>query len=1020
MTRKFNSCECGGTTQRQWLFLGLSVKSFNASINNLNDGGSVSVQLKEDPEPVCQDGLPKLKLNSSLQTVDHTGPDPGWFGDDYDLLGRPVLFKHGDFEFAGIIHNISRSDSATSIADYRVEIVSPYFLLEKVNLICGEYKGYVDSVPNLLNIYGLYENNECSTFGYSSNFGNGMPWNKIAHGIEILSGVINNAGSILLGKYLQSNRIKYVVGLNIGCGLIPETDTGYILDIKEVPSAPSSFLIEGNNVNLLEAISTVVDAAGFEYYIELIPVTYSGVIYKIIKIRTIDRTGPVSYGSLDTFISNYNPECGVINKEIGLELRDATASNFVTGPPKQQMYYVWGKGGSLTNSNESYYNYATKTTELINTNTIDYSESAISPFWGLDVYQNCIFTAKKSWNYGCFSSAVYTYNAGVWTLTVGCPPGCDSKPPAPDSADLYIDGGGFYYLATYEWDTPGNDWILKTPCPVGSSSFPPKYPNPVPADGTEEYQECYLDGQTTNKSCFKAGMYMPTEDGISFFYANSSILNNTLDVLSVGNSILVSEFELIAAMQGVDHWRSFITVAKTATYDIIEASDELKANIQQGPNPNIFALYINVASSTAKAFLKPFHSMNLRKVGDIGLSDSLDSDEAKLFNFIVDLANTYYGKKFMIRVPYLCAKVDPDTLQVSYNREIVEGGWPEEDNFEFFNLLGIPVNSNYMQFFKNEDGSIGAYVRFDNAVELDSEELTQSDYGYLRQEDGVLWVKCSVDKDFVFGDFANRTDPRIVITLPGRLYYRALDQYYDPNNGSLIFLHWPTWATKAGTFANVLNKTHRFADSSLRPNIDYYPTFFAQPDAVTVPLQNKDETYGPWLQLSGTSGITDHISDPDLVPWNFGGLSGMNTAGQAIALFGVTDMYKSEKGSIRVPGNPVSRLGEEILSFDGTGYIVNQRDASTRVGNVLVSSSFTGVTYLFTNLVILNSWTGSLGPIITGLNISVGPDGISTTYSFDLYSKGYKRFAKYNIDRNKESSINRQKILSDLRRKKFG
>lgn len=78
----------------------------------------------------------------------------------------------------------------------------------------------------------------------------------------------------------------------------------------------------------------------------------------------------------------------------------------------------------------------------------------------------------------------------------------------------------------------------------------------------------------------------------------------------------------------------------------------------------------------------------------------------------------------------------------------------------------------------------------------------------------------------------------------------------------------------------------------------------------------------------------------------------------------------------------------------------------------------------------LEAWTGSFGPNITNIDVSVGEGGVTTTYSMRTYTPKFGRFSKNNADRLKEYSsiilksqklarltaLNRTKIISNRRR----
>lgn len=910
-----NCTPCADSCPRQWLFLGLSVQSFNADMQALGGGGSLSVVLVEDNKPVCSGNLPKLYLDECFQTQEWTDPDPGWMGDTIDLIGLPVVFKFETLEFAGIIQRINIDDSTSGLDIVTVEITAPTEILQGVSVILDDYKGATNGVPNVLNAYGLWEYQACGSFGGASNYGKGMPWDKIRTAVVLLSGMTTNIGTIPVSTFLQSNRIKFKAGVTGGFGLVREDHTGYILDISEVPSAPTYYRFEGQSANLMDMITQVIEDAGMEFFVELVPCCVSSVVYKFIKIRTIDRTGPLTNYPLSDFVLAYNSGCGYSSANFGEELRIGTFNNFIVGPRKQQMYYVENTRGALgyTDTTFQYWNSKEEDWESYDVRLYDFSEDLIQPFWGLDNNGNAIDTIGVDW---CTPNSV-DLNASVQTLT---------KDPI------------------------------------------------------------------TN-----------------YFYANTAALQYQTTFLNIPASIEMEEYELIAALDGEEAWKSYIFTHNRPTARLLAVVHDIgNATSQLGLwDMAHWVTAMTNSPAVVNKILKPFHYLNLKKVKSAqDLANLIENEEDLLYNWVLDLASNYYGKKYQIRVPWLCAKQDPDTGEITFSRSISEGGWNEENGVEFNPLLGIDTTSVAMDFFRLGDGRIRPFVRYDSGQEIDFKNLDSDQYGYADFNSGtygVLWAKCTAHPQFVFGDATNLTDPRIVIELPQSINEKGQFDLWN----------------KSGNVLNAFNPVLRTAQQAVDPtNLKLGGSTVSLwsarrpriPDAATVALQNNEETYGPWLGGAGL-GPTAVSSDYSLVPWNFGDMATLNTAASDQATFGVSTMYKAQSGSVTVPGIPKGRLGEEMMAFNGSGYVAGQREISTRIITSNTALPFPGVTYVVVNL-LTTRWTGTLGPIISNMSVQVNPNGITTTYVFQMYSKGYRRFAKAKIDRVKEIGAIRQELFN--------
>jgi len=183
---------CCSKTYSQTLFLGCSIKSFNASLGWGAEASTLTVELIYDncqyPQlrdrngqvvPVSQtsndytikranNSFAKDDLGNSLipgkvyyipegnRLVSKywTAADPGFYGDmpfrdhnreeddlTVDIIGCAVYFKYDDFEFNGVVKNWQNTGGANGIKSYTVIIESPAFLLNQTQMILGDYDG---------------------------------------------------------------------------------------------------------------------------------------------------------------------------------------------------------------------------------------------------------------------------------------------------------------------------------------------------------------------------------------------------------------------------------------------------------------------------------------------------------------------------------------------------------------------------------------------------------------------------------------------------------------------------------------------------------------------------------------------------------------------------------------------------------------------------------------------------------------------------------------------------------------
>lgn len=323
--------------------------SFNAHVGWNQEVSEVTVQLVQDP---CPSVAGKRYYDNNLEPQLWYDADPGLFIFDSDgcvdsgecapQVGTPVFFRIGEFEFSGLLQSWTQSDGTDGHPVYTVKIVDPRQVLEGTQLIIDKYSGSIYGTFNLLNVYGYQEAiaDNCFTspsggFGGAAVNDNGIPWNKIKQSIGALTSVIPfNTG--LYAQY-SNGRLVYRGSIcSYGMGALPVDDISgyalYMVDIAEVPFAPSYYRMSGANISLMEAISNICADAGCDYYVELLPTLIDGTIYNIIKLRTVSRVAQPSLTAINTLLSDSD---NVINSNHGVELRNETMLNFVIGGPKQ-------------------------------------------------------------------------------------------------------------------------------------------------------------------------------------------------------------------------------------------------------------------------------------------------------------------------------------------------------------------------------------------------------------------------------------------------------------------------------------------------------------------------------------------------------------------------------------------------------------------------------------------------------------------------------------------------------------
>lgn len=417
-----------------------------------------------------------------------------------------------------------------------------------------------------------------------------------------------------------------------------------------------------------------------------------------------------------------------------------------------------------------------------------------------------------------------------------------------------------------------------------------------------------------------------------------------------------------------------------------------------------------------------------------------------LFAFVTDFVNEYYGKKFIVSIPYTCAIRNQSTGYIQTTETPTESGWTE-----FSTVLGLANPLQTALFMEDTNNKIKPIVAFYN----DCYTLEDPSNTKYIESNGYLYLEAQVEPDVVFVNKNTLYGPYAVVTLSDAVY-GCSNSSQEANQGiAFDYLR----EQLGGGFDET--RTKQFLDSSLAREYSYLSI---KQDALTpvasaIPLQSTVSTYGPW-SYARIAGTTKFEKDDGLVPWEYGSISAMSTAGQDRVVLAASNMLTSESGRITVPGFPAISLGAELLTGAssvfatrqivlGTNLLSQQRiynkgnwNAATNTPPLSDGSGDAGEFYIVTvagttELDTVTSWsagdfavfyngqwhkqhsssggspsinpgqwTGIYGPNITSIDCEVGTGGATTTYTMRTFTPVFGRFTKANADRFKKNSRN--------------
>lgn len=322
----------------------------------------------------------------------------------------------------------------------------------------------------------------------------------------------------------------------------------------------------------------------------------------------------------------------------------------------------------------------------------------------------------------------------------------------------------------------------------------------------------------------------------------------------------------------------------------------------------------------------------------------LEEGISVIYEYIKGYATQFYGRKFMVRMPFMLSSRDSETGKIINSQDPTDSGFIEEsawDDAIANNLLPLDVNK-----MTTADGRILAYVKYDNALNLDLSALSEYQDYVLNANATSAFVLVQVDEKVVYTDNTTLFSPRAVITLPNAVRH-ANDDHTKMKNYLGIVVNFlqtslkdPARPDGAQTQANIDTGINKLFGNIAADRLKLGNEGLALiPDLVAVPLSSNIQFYGPWTAI-GANGPMSFEKDDSLVPWNYGGFSAMNNAGNAKVTSSISLQQVSEKGSVQYPDVPQISLGGQLL-----------------LG----------------------------GPYITDINVSVGQGGTSTTYNMNTW-----------------------------------
>jgi hypothetical protein len=311
------------------------------------------------------------------------------------------------FAFGGLLQSYVETRTTEGGLRYSVTVTDPREILSNCILILNNYTGTTFSNANVWNLFGCLEHNAIDPalraqndpdiiVGYETTK-DVLAADGVGMDIYIEDGKANlqargntNVASKTKGTTGELNQDYnyYVQALNdfyarpmTGTGMSRRTSSGipyyrviqafnylqfgsphveynqyggyvffrglkYALDLSDVPILPKTYMLDYDQISILDLIQEICEVRNHEVFFSLLPIVSSSATASfpsncvgVIKANVIDKNNPSEPGKIKQYINQIVETTDVTNSQIGYELTNEPTDKMVTGGKEASFYY---------------------------------------------------------------------------------------------------------------------------------------------------------------------------------------------------------------------------------------------------------------------------------------------------------------------------------------------------------------------------------------------------------------------------------------------------------------------------------------------------------------------------------------------------------------------------------------------------------------------------------------------------------------------------------------------------------
>lgn len=448
------------------------------------------------------------------------------------------------------------------------------------------------------------------------------------------------------------------------------------------------------------------------------------------------------------------------------------------------------------------------------------------------------------------------------------------------------------------------------------------------------------------------------------------------------------------------HFKKAFNLKMDSDFSMDALASVTEAGQNFGFPPNILESYMN-KNSEAELFEKPVEA---------------------LYTLISNFANEVHGKKFTVKVPEVSLAVEPDTGLRRYNVVPTDGGYLDENDFKggvANNLIPSEIITLTL-----DDNRLSCYVRFDNIDILNLTEIGAENLVFNDKRTSVF-VRCEVDPEFVFVNYAEATGARALITLPGKVF-KIRD---NEDNGFLFFMQ-----------NRILNNKYDIAvedlilaiDSMTESEVIEFITirYSIGKDTKVILTQTpaipKYNLYFQWeiktsINIEKRKGINTLkemakrmlLQEEAIIQGNFAKIpASMSINGELAPQFIEPDMAAIPLlSNVSFYGPWISSVGTgkteveynaDLVPWNFNGFEVLNKIANAKVNEIsgnLTWSETGSIEIPGIPITSLGQQLVSGGPYVSDISVSIGTDGFITTYKMQSWTPRFNKISNTMTDK---------------------